>query len=428
MNAKLEKLENNVAHLEIEVEAEKFEEGMQKAYIKNKNMFSVPGFRKGKVPRKIVERYYGEEIFYEDAINVVCPDAYNEAVKQLSLDPVDRPELDIKQIGNNENFVFTVKVPVKPEFDLVDYKGIEVNKIEYNVTDDEVEQDLKNMQEQSSRLVTVEDRPVQNGDVVQIDFEGLINHEAFDGGKGEDYDLEIGSGQFIPGFEEQLIGKNSGDEVQVDVTFPEDYNVEKLAGQPAIFNVKIKQIRYKDMPEINDEFVKDVSEFDTLDELKEDIRKRLTKEAEAKAKREIENAVIDKITESVELDVPEVMLEHQIDIIVNNYNTSLQMQGMSLQSYLEYSGMEMSMFREQHKEQAKAQVKTNLVLEKVSKLEKVEVTDEDVEKNITEMAERYNMEVDKVKTMLRPEDIEAIKDNLITQKTIDLLVQSAKVI
>jgi len=427
MNVKVQNLEKNVVELEIEVDAAKFEEGMQSAYIKNRKNFVVPGFRKGKVPRKIVEHYYGEAIFYEDAINIVCPEAYDKAVKENGIEPVDQPEIDIKQIGKGENLIFTAKVTVKPEVQLGNYKGIEVNKIEYNVTEEDIEQELKKMQEKNSRLITVEDRPVQSGDIAVIDFEGFIDGEPFEGGKGTNYHLEIGSGQFIPGFEDQIIGKNTGEEFEVHVTFPEDYQATDLAGKAVVFKVKLNQIKFKEVPEIDDEFVKDVSEFDTIDELKEDIKKKLTEANEQRAKQDLENAVVEKVAENASVDIPEVMIERQIDNLINNFDMQLRWQGLNLQRYLEVTGSEMKSFREQFREQAEKQVKASLVLEAISKAESVDVTDEELDKEIARLAERYKMEVDKMKEVLKPEDIQSIKEDLMINKTVDMLVNHAKI-
>jgi len=416
-----------MVELEIEVDSQKFEEGMQSAYIKNRKKFSVPGFRKGRVPRKIVEKYYGEAVLYEDAINIICPEAYDEAVKENGIEPVDRPEIDIKQIGSGENLIFTARVTVKPEVQLGQYKGIEVNKIEYNVTDEDVEQELKKMQDKNSRLITVEDRPVQSGDIAVIDFEGFVDGKAFEGGKGTNYNLEIGSGQFIPGFEEQLIGKNAGEEVEVHVTFPEEYHAAELAGKPAVFKVKISQIKVKELPEIDDEFAKDVSEFDTIDQLKEDIRKKLTEEREHRAKHELENSIIEKVVEGAVTDIPEVMIENQIQNMLRDFDMRLRGQGLDLQKYMEYTGSDINTFKEQFKEQAEKQVKTSLVLEAISKAEEIEVSDEEVEKELARLAENYKMDVEKMKNILRPEDIQSIKNDLIISKTVDMLVENAKV-
>lgn len=427
MNVKTEQIEKNVVQLEIEVDAAKFEEGMQKAYIKNAKRFNIPGFRKGKAPRKIIERYYGEVVFYEDAINIVCPEAYDEAVKETNIAPVSQPELDIKQIGNGENLVFTAKVTVKPEVVLGDFKGIEVNKIEYNVTDEDVENELKKMQEKNSRLVTIEDRPVQSGDQTVIDFEGFVDGVAFEGGKGENYNLEIGAGQFIPGFEDQLIGKNIGEEVEVNVTFPEEYHAEDLAGKPALFKVKVNQIKFKELPELDDEFVKDVSEFDTLDELKKDLLSKMTEEAERKAKQELENAIVDKVVDAATVEIPAVMIESQLDHIARDFDMRLRSQGLDLEKYMQLTGSDMTKFKEQFTAQAEKQVKTSLVLENVGKAESITVTDEDFDKEIARMAESYKMEVDKLKSMLRPEDMDSIREDMLITKAVEFLVQNAKV-
>ena len=427
MNVKTEQIEKNIVQLEIEVDAAKFEEGMQKAYIKNAKRFNIPGFRKGKAPRKIIERYYGDVVFYEDAINIVCPEAYDEAVKETKIEPIGQPELDIKQIGNGENLIFTAKVTVKPEVVLGEYKGIEVDKIEYNVTEQDVADELKKMQEKNSRLVTIEDRPVQNGDQTVIDFEGFVDGEVFEGGKGENYNLEIGSGQFIPGFEEQLIGKSIGEEVEVNVSFPEEYHAENLAGKPALFKVKVNQIKFKELPELDDEFVKDVSEFDTLDELKQDIQKRMTEEAERKEKQELENAIVDKVVDAATVEIPAIMIENQLDHIARDFDMRLRSQGLDLEKYMQLTGSDMTKFKEQFTSQADKQVKTSLVLEKVGKEEAIAVSDEDFEKEIEKMAEGYKMEVDKLKSMLRPEDMDSIKEDMVITNAVELLVQNAKV-
>ncbi|MGE4283338.1 MAG: trigger factor [Clostridia bacterium] len=427
MSVKVEQVEKNIVQLEIEVSVDQFEEGMQKAYIKNVKKYNIPGFRKGKAPKKIIEKYYGEGVFYEDAINIVCPEAYDKAVEETKIDPVDRPEIDIKQIGEGQNFVFTAKVAVKPEIELGAYKGIEVNQIEYNVTEDNINEELKKMQEKNSRLVTIEDRAVQQGDLTIIDFEGFVDNEPFEGGKGSNFNLEIGSGQFIPGFEEQLIGKNTGEEIDVNVTFPEEYHADELAGKPALFKVKINQIKFKELPEIDDEFVKDVSEFNTLDELKEDIKKRLTEENEHKAKHEMEDAVIDKVIEGVSVDIPQVMIENRIDSMARDFDMRLRGQGLELDKYLELTGFNMEQFREQFKEQAEKQVKTSLVLEKIGQVEAIEVSDDELEQELVKLADNYKMEIDKLKKMLKSEDIQSIKDDLVIGKTIDMLVENANV-
>lgn len=428
MNVKVDQVDKNIVQLEIEVDSKKFEEGMQKAYVKNVKKLNVPGFRKGKAPRGIIERYYGEEIFYEDAINIVCPEAYDKAVEQTKIEPVDYPEIDIKQIGNGKTLIFTAKVTVKPEVELGDYKGIEATKTEYNVTEDDVDKELEKMQEKNARLVTVEDRSVQSGDIAVIDFKGFLDGEPFEGGEGVNYNLEIGSGQFIPGFEDQLIGRNVGEEVDVNVTFPQQYHAEELAGKPVLFKVKINQIKFKELPEIDDEFVKDVSEFDTLDELKDDIRKKLQEEAESKSQKDLQNNVIDKVVNSAQVDIPEIMIENQISSIIQDLDMQVRAQGLTMEKYLEFSGLNMNSLKEQYKERAKEQVKTTLVLEKIAKTEAVEVSEEELEKELAQLAENYRMEVDKLKDILRPEDIQSIRNDILMNKVIDMLVKNANIV
>ncbi len=427
MSVKLEKLEKkNVVKLTIEVDAQTFDKGMQEAYKKNKSRFSIPGFRKGKATRKMVEHYYGEGVLYEDAINAVCPEEYDAAVNEINIEPVDRPEIDIEQIGSGENLIFTATVTVKPDFELGEYKGIEVKKIEYNVTEEDINEKIKEMQQKNSRLVTVEDRPVQQGDIIEFAFEGFVDGEPFEGGKAENYQLEIGSGQFIPGFEDQLVGKNIAEEAEVNVSFPEDYNAENLAGKPALFKVKVNQIQFKELPEIDDEFAKDVSEFDTIEELKADVRSKLEEEAKTKEKNETQSAVLDKIAEGLEIDIPEVMIESQISNMMQDFDMRLKSQGMDLEKYMQMTGMQIENFKEQFKDQAQKQVKTTLILEKITKLENIEVTDQDVEAHIEEMSKNYNMDADKIKQMLG-QQVEGIKDDLAMQKTVDMLVENAKI-
>lgn len=428
MNVKVQDVEKNVVQLEIEVDAAKFEEGMQKSFAKNAKRFNIPGFRKGKAPRSIVERYYGEEVLYEDAINFVCPEAYDKAIKENDIHPVDSPEIDIKQIGGGQNLIFTAKVTVKPEVELGEYKGVEVEKAEANVTDEDVEKELKAVQEKNARLVTVEDRPIQDGDIVNINFEGFIDGEAFEGGKAENYELEIGSGQFIEGFEEQLKGANVGDEVEVNVTFPEDYGQNELAGKPALFKVKVNSIKVKELPELDDEFAKDVSEFDTLQEYKEDLKKKLVERAERQAKQQTEDNVISKVVENAKIDLPQVMIDKQIDRMVYDFEMRLRYQGLDLQKYLEMMGMGLDEFRGQFAQRAEKEVRTQLVLEKVSKVEEIDVSEEETNEEIKKMAENYKQDAEELKKNLREEDIEYIKGNLIIRKTVDFLVENAKLV
>ncbi len=427
MGAKLERIEKNVVMLEIEVDSEKFEEGLQKSYFKNVKKYSVPGFRKGKVPRKIVERYYGEQVLYEDAINIICPEAYESAVEEHGLQPVDRPEIDIKQIGSGKPMVFTAKVTVKPEVDLGEYKGVEVKKTDVVITDEDVERELNAIAERNARMIAVEDRGVQSGDTVTIDFQGFIDSQSFEGGTGTGYELHIGSGTFIPGFEDQLIGAKTGDEVDVNVTFPEDYSVSQLAGKPALFKTKIKAIKVKELPAVDDEFAKDVSEFETLAEFREDIRKRLTEAAQNEAERRLEQDVIEQVVNRASVDIPPVMIEKQIDSHIFDLEMNLQYQGLSLQRYLQLVNTDLETLRKQFAERAEAEVKTMLVLEKISKVEDIVCSDEELEEEIRKMAERYKQDEQEIKKHLSQDDIEYIKRRVIRDKTVKLLVQSAKI-
>lgn len=428
MNVKLENVEKNVVRLEIELDAATFEEGIKKAYSKNVRKFNVPGFRKGKAPRNIVERYYGEQVFYEDAINEVFPDAYEKAVEENKLEPVERPSLDVKQIGKGENFIFTATVTVKPEVELGQYKGVEVAKKTVLITEDDVDKEVASAADKNSRLITIDDRPVQNGDTAIIDFEGFADGVAFEGGKGEDYNLVIGSGSFIPGFEEQLVGAATGEEKDVNVTFPEEYHQKDLAGKPAVFKVKVKEIKVKEVPAIDDEFVKDVSEFDTLDEYKADIRKKLTETAEHKAKHETEDEVIRLVVENAKVDVPQVMIENRLDSIVQDFDYRLRYQGLELAKYLQIMGRTMEEFRKEFAERAADEVKTQLVLEKVKNTEGITANEEEIQAELVKLAGNYGQEVEEFKKQLRPEDIEYVGNTVVSQKTVEFLVENAKIV
>lgn len=423
MSSKLEKLEKNVATLEITVSAEKLEEGIAKAYIKNAKKFNIPGFRKGKAPRKLIEKYYGEGIFYEDAINEVCPEAYEEAIKEHNLEPVDRPSIDILEIESGKGIVFKAEVTVKPEVELGQYKGIEVEKKEYNVTDEDVENELEILRNRNARIIDVTDRPVKRGDIVTIDFKGFIDDKEFDGGSAENYKLEIGSGRFIPGFEEQLIGATIGNEVNVDVTFPEDYRSEELAGKPALFKVTVKEIKEKELLPLDDEFAKDVSEFDTLEELKADIKRKKLEEAERMAKNEYENDLIKKVVQNAKVDIPEVMIDNQIESMIRDFDYQLRFQGLDLDSYMKYMNISYEEMKQSYKEAAEDRVKTQLVMEAITKAENIEVTDEELEAEVEKTAKQYNQDVEKFRKSLRERDIEYIREGLQLQKTIDFLVE-----
>jgi trigger factor len=426
MKVKVENLEKNVVQLEIEVDAAKFEEGMQKSYLKNVSKFSVPGFRKGKAPRNIVERYYGEQALYDDAINIVCSEAYDNAIEENNIHPVDRPEIDIVQIGNNQDLIFTAKVTVKPEVELGAYMGVEVKKAEASVTDEDFEKEFNKLVEKNARLITVSDRPIQSGDTAIIDFEGFIDSVPFEGGKGEDYSLVIGSGTFIPGFEDQLIGKNVGDDVDVNVTFPEEYGKEDLNGKAALFKVLVKEIKVKELPTVDDEFAKDVSEFDTLEEYKQDMRNKLEESAKNKADRDNEESVIQKVVENATVEIPDVMVEKQIDAMARDFDMRLRYQGLDLQRYLEIMGTDFEGFRGQFKDRASNEVKVQLVVEKISQVENVETSAEDIDSEIVKTAEAYKQSPEELKKTLRPEDLEYVKNDLVFRKTIKLLVDNAK--
>jgi len=423
MNSKLEKIEKNTATLEIEVSEEQFEKGIQKAYKKNVGRFNIPGFRKGKAPRVIIERYYGEGVFYEDAINEVCPEAYQAAVDQHKLHPVDRPEIDIVQLEKGKPFIFKAIVTVKPEVVLGDYKGIRVEKKEYPVTDEDVDKELENMRNANARMVAVEGRPAKKDDMVIIDYKGFVGEEQFEGGTAENQPLVLGSGHFIEGFEDQLIGAKAGDSVEVKVTFPEDYHAEHLAGKEAVFKVDVKEIKEKELPDLDDEFAKDVSEFETLEDLKKDIRKKLEERAAHRAKHETEDEVIKKVTELSEIDIPEVMIEKQIDSMVRDFEMQLMYQGLKLEGYLDYYNKSMEEFRDGLKSEATERVRTQLTLEKVSQVEGVTASEEELDKELEEMAKRYKMEdIEKFKKSMGEDELNYIRESIIIRKTVDLLV------
>lgn len=427
MAVKTEQVEKNLSKLTFEVAYDEFDKAMNRAYKKNANRFSVPGYRKGKAPRAIIEKMYSASVFYDDALNDILPEAYEAALKESGLDSVARPEIDVEDIKKGEPIVFTALVTTKPEVKLGDYKGIEVDKIDYTVSDEDVDKDIQAAREKNARMITVDDRAVENGDIAVIDFEGFVDDVPFDGGKGEGYDLEIGSGTFIPGFEEQLVGKNIDEDVEVKVTFPEDYHAETLKGKDAIFKVKIHEIKKRELPDVDDDFASEVSEFDTLDEYKADVRKKLEEAAENKAKSEIENAVIDKVVENAEFELPEKMVESQIDSLMRDFAQRIAYQGMNLDMYLKYTGQTEEGMRAQFKDQAEKQLSGSLVLEAIQKQEGIEVEDDEVEMHLVDMAKKYNMELDKLKEALSDVEKENIKKDLGIQKTIDMIVNHSKV-
>ncbi len=426
MSLQLEKLENNMAKLTIEVPAEELEKAIEKAYQKNKGSISIPGFRKGKVPRNMVEKMYGKEVFYEDAANFLIPDAYDNAVKECEEEIVSSPKIEVTQIEAGKPFIFTAEVALKPEVKLGKYKGVKVEKAEVEVTDEEVAEALDKERENNARTISVEDRAVKDGDMTVIDFEGFVDGVAFEGGKGENYPLTIGSGAFIPGFEEQLIGAELDKDVEVNVTFPEDYHAEDLKGKAAVFKCKVKEIKEKQLPELDDEFASEVSEFDTLAEYKEDIKKNLAEKKETEAKNKKEDAVIEAIINDSEMDIPEAMLETQQRQMVDDFAQRLQMQGLSMEQYFQFTGLNVQMMLDQVKPQAEKRIKSRLVLEAVAAAENFEVSEEDLEKELARMGEMYQMDVEKVKELLDEFQTEQIKKDLMVQKAVEFVVENAK--
>ncbi|MBP3906981.1 MAG: trigger factor [Peptostreptococcaceae bacterium] len=426
MKAELLKREGNQVTFKITVDNDKFEAAITKAYNKNKGKFNIPGFRKGKAPKQIIESQYGKGVFYNDAIDMLFPEVYPTALDELNIDPINRPDLDIEEISKDNGLVMVINVEVKPEVKLGEYKGIEISKPEYTVNEEEANLRLEEMRNRASRLVDVEDRAIEAGDTAIIDFEGFQDGVAFEGGKGENYSLVIGSNTFIPGFEDQLIGKNKGEEVEVNVEFPAEYHAENLAGKPANFKVVVKNVQRKELPELNDEFAADTTEFNTLDELKADLRTKLEEEAKNRAEAEMRNALVEKVSEATELEVPEAMIEAQLDNMMMELNYQLQYQGLQLQQLLEMTGRTIEELKAERREEATKLVKSSLILEAIAKAENVEVSEEEIEAELAKMAQMYNMEVEKIKSAMRPADLEDIKGQLTIRKTIDLLVDNSK--
>ncbi len=427
MSAKWEKLEGNQGVLTIEVDAEKVNEGLDFAFKKVVKEVTVPGFRKGKVPRGLFEKRFGVEVLYQDAVDYLLPSAYAEAVKETGIEPVDNPEIDIEQIEKGKSMIIKAKVTVKPEVKLGEYKGLEVEKQDLEVTEEDVEQELKTLQQRYAELVVKEEGQAEKGDTVVIDFEGFTDGEAFEGGKGENYSLELGSGQFIPGFEDQLVGVSPGEEKEVNVTFPEEYHAAELAGKPAVFKVKVHEIKTRELPELDDEFAKDVDEeAETLDELKEKIRTRLEETKKNMAENKVRDTVVKKAAENAEIDIPEVMIENEIDHMVREYEQQLQMQGMNLDLYFQFTGQDMDKLREQMKENAEKRVRTSLTLEAIANAENLEVSDEDVDRELNKMAEMYKMTVDNIKSIMGT--LDGLKADLKIQKAVEFLVENSKTI
>ena len=398
-----------------------------KAYNKTKGKYNIPGFRKGKAPKVVIETQYGKGVFYNDAIDMLFPEVYPEAIKELNIDPIDRPDLDIEEISKDNGLVMVVNVEVKPEFELGAYKGIEISKVDNTVSEEDVEARLNEMVNRNARLTSVEDKALENGDTAVIDFEGFENGVAFEGGKGENYNLVIGSNTFIPGFEDQLVGKKAGEEVEVNVTFPETYHAENLAGKPVVFNVKVNDVKVKEVPALDDEFAKDTTEFETLAELRADVKAKLEEQAKNAADAEMRNALVEKVSANTEVEVPEAMVQHQIDNMLMELNYQLQYQGLNLEQLLQMTGRGLDELREERRADAERLVKSSLVLEAIAEKENVEANDADVDAELEKMAAMYNMEVEKIKSSLRETDIEDIKGQIKIRKTLDLLVENATI-
>lgn len=428
MSVQVETLEKNMAKLTVEVSVEDFKEAMKKAYVKSKNRFNIPGFRRGKAPQAMIEKMFGEAVFYEDAadesINATCFEAMNES----GLDIVSRPEVAIVQLEKDKPFIYTVTVAVKPEVTLGEYKGVEVEKADSQVKPEDIEAELKKIQEQNARLITIEDRPVADGDQTVIDFEGFVDGKGFEGGKAEDYPLTIGSHSFIDTFEEQLIGKNIGEECEVNVTFPTEYHAAELAGKPATFKVTVKEIKVKELPALDDEFAGEVSEFETLEEYKKDIEAKLQVTKEKQAATENENRVVDKVVKAATMEIPDKMVESHIDNMMQDTARRMQSQGMSMDLYMKYTGMDEAQLRDQLRPQALSRIQTRLVMEAVAKAENIEVSDERLEEEIAKMAENYKMEAGKLKEYMSEQDKKQLKEDIAVQEAVDLLVAEAKLV
>lgn len=426
MSLQVEKLEKNMAKLTIEVSADELEKAIEKAYQKQKKQISIPGFRKGKVPRQMVEKMYGKAVFYEDAANELIPDAYDKALEECEEDIVSSPKIEVTQIEAGKPFVFTAEVALKPEVKLGKYKGVKIDKIDAEVTEEDVMAEINKERENNARNITVEDRPVKDGDMTTLDFEGFVDGEAFEGGKGENYPLTIGSGAFIPGFEEQLVGAEIGKEVEVKVTFPEDYQAENLRGKDAVFKCTVKEIKEKELPELDDEFASEVSEFETLAEYKEDVKKNLTEKKEKDAKNAREDAAIKAAVEVSEMEIPEAMLETQQRQMVDEFAQRITMQGLSMEQYFQFTGTNYQQMVEQVKPQAKERIESRLVLEAIAKAENIEATEEDYEKELETMAEVYQMEVDKVKELMGEREKKNIMQDLAVRKAAEFVAENAK--
>ena len=426
MSLQVEKMEKNMAKLTIEVSAEELDKAMQNAYLKARGKISIPGFRKGKAPRKMIEQMYGKGIFLEDAANALIPEHYSKALEECDLEIVSQPEIDVTQAEPGKAFIFTAEVAVKPEVTLGEYKGVEVPKSETEVTDEDIDAEIKKEQEKNSRTVTVEDRGAENGDITTIDFEGFVDGVAFEGGKGTDYPLTLGSGSFIPGFEDQLVGAKAGDHVEVNVTFPEEYQAAELAGKAAVFQCDVKKVETKELPELDDDFAQDVSEFDTLAGYREGVKKNLTEKKEKEARAAKENAAVDKAIENAEMEIPDAMINTQVRQMMNDFASRMQSQGLTMEQYFQFTGMTAEKMQEEMKPQALKRIQTRLVLEKIAETENIDVSEDEVNEEIGKMAEMYKMEADKLKELLGDRELEQMKKDMAVQKAVTLVADEAK--
>lgn len=428
MSAEFIKREKNEVTLKLTIASKEFEIANKKAYDKLKGRFNIPGFRKGKAPMKIIEAQYGKGVFFEEAINEIFPVAFEAAVKEHSLDVVDRPSIDVEKMGAGEDLVIVATVTVKPEFSLGEYKGIEIEKVTAEVAKEAVEAEMKKLQEKNARLIVVEDRGVQENDMVSMNFKGTVDGVEFPGGTAENYSLVVGSKTFIPGFEDQMIGMNIGEEKDVNVTFPTEYHEESLAGKDAVFKVTVNEIKVKEMPELDDEFAKDVSEFETLAELEKDMAEKLEKFEKENAENQMKNAVLDKLIEATEIEIPDAMVENQIDNMIYDFDYQLRYQGLSLENYLKFTNTKKEDLRTQMRDDALNRVKGSLIMEAIAKQENLVASDEEFDKEVSQMAENYKMEVEKLKKSLREEDKEYIKETIGAKKTMDFLLENSKLV
>lgn len=423
MSVQLENLEKNMVKLTIEVSAEDLEKALQAVYMKEKSRISLPGFRKGKVPRAMIEKMYGPEIFFEDAANMLITQEYPKAVDESGADVVSRPEIDIAQMEKGKPFIFTAEVAVRPEVTLGEYKGVTVTKIDSAVTEEELNAEIDKERKSNARTITVEDRAIEDGDIAVIDFEGFTDGVAFEGGKGENHSLVIGSHSFIDGFEEQLVGRKTGEELDVNVTFPEEYHAQELAGKPAVFKVKINEVKMEELPELDDEFAQDVSEFDTLAEYKEDVEKKLVERKKAEAKRVQENEAVDNIVEASQMEIPDVMIETQAQSMMEEFANRISQQGLSMEQYMQFSGTTMEQMLEQMKPEALKRIQSSLVLEEIAKKEDIQVSEEDIDAELEKMAKMYGMEADQLKEFMGDSEKESMKIELAVQKAVALIME-----